>query len=259
MSRVEVVRSKSGGDYMLNRFFVAATLALLVGCQATSSPEATKQTWDRGYMHALHVAGNKFCGYYLDHEYTQVCMKNFSAEARKRGRKFPVVVFLHGCQRFSGEYAAWLADLGYITFSPDSFQREGRSPHCATGVSKDLIHLMRQSEITYAREQLRKLDWVDQSRVFLVGMSEGGRDVADHSGEGYKAKVILAYNCKHGSPAGSLPVLSLVGDGDTKWGGSLCDGSGPNSFAFYVPNRAHGFKGDKFASEKIKMFLGQFK
>ena len=245
---------------MLNRFFVAATLALLVGCQATSSPEATKQTWDRGYMHALHVAGNKFCGYYLDHEYTQVCMKNFSAEARKRGRKFPVVVFLHGCQRFSGEYAAWLADLGYITFSPDSFQREGRSPHCATGVSKDLIHLMRQSEITYAREQLRKLDWVDQSRVFLVGMSEGGRAVADHTGAGFKAKVILAYDCKKGLASGSEPVLNLVGILDWEWGNGLCGVSGrPNSFAFNVPERGHSFLEDEFASEKIKMFLGQFK
>ena len=103
---------------------------------------------------------------------------------------------------------------------------------------------MRQAEITYARQQLRKLDWVDQSRVFLAGMSEGGRDVADHSGEGYKARIILAYNCKHGSPGGSLPVLSLVGDDDDEWGGTLCDGPEPNSFAFYVPNRAHKLVGD---------------
>ena len=117
---------------------------------------------------------------------------------------------------------------------------------------------MRQAEITYARQQLRKLDWVDQSRVFLTGNSEGGRGVAYHSGKGFKAKIILAYNCIKGLPAGSLPVLSLVGDDDTKWGGTLCSDSGPNSFAFFVPNRGHGFVGDKFASEKIKMFLGQF-
>ena len=78
---------------MLNRFSVAATLALRVGCQTTSSPEATKQTSDRGYMHALNVAGNKFCGYYLDHEYTQVCMKNLSAEARTRGGNSPSSYF----------------------------------------------------------------------------------------------------------------------------------------------------------------------
>ncbi len=117
---------------------------------------------------------------------------------------------------------------------------------------------MRQAEITYARQQLGKLDWVDQSRVFLAGNSEGGRGVADHSGKGFKAKIILAYNCNKGSPAGSLAVLSLVGEEDTTWGGRLCNDSGPNSFAFYVPNRGHGFVGDKFASEKIKIFLGQF-
>ena len=244
---------------MLNRFFVAATLVLLVGCQTTSSPEATKPTWDRGYLHARNIAGNKFCGYYLvDHEYTRACMKNFSAEARKRGRKFPVVIFLHGCLHVDGEHAAWLAGLGYIVFSPDSFQREGRRSSCARGVPKPGIHSMRQSEITYARKQLRKFDWIDQSRVFLVGMSEGGRAVADHTGAGFKAKVILAYNCEWGSVAGLLPMLNLVGDLDHKWGQGLCTVSRPNSSAFYVPDRGHTFLEDEFASEKIKKFLGQF-
>ena len=110
---------------MLNRIFVTATLTLLVGCQTTSSPEATKPTWDRAYMHALNVGGNQFCGYPMVSEATQTCMVNFSAEARKRGRKFPVVVFLHGCFRFNPRYGRWLADLGYIVFSPDSFQRQG--------------------------------------------------------------------------------------------------------------------------------------
>ncbi len=242
---------------MLNRFFVAATLAILVGCQTTSSPEATKPTWDRGYMHALHVAGNKFCGYYVDHDYTQACMKNFSAEARKRGRKFPVVVFLHGCLHVDGEYGLWLADLGYIVFSPDSFQRDGRRSQCVG--AKPGILSMRQSEITYAREQLRKLEWVDQSRVFLVGKSEGGRAVADHGGAGFRAKVILSYDCHAGQASGSEPVLNLVGKLD-EWGNDLCGVSGrPNSFAFNVPERGHTFLADEFASEKIKMFLGQFK
>ncbi len=245
---------------MLNRFFAIATLTLLVGCQAASSPEATKPTWDRGYLHAFNVAGNKFCGYPMIVEKTRTCMKKFSADARKRGRKFPVVVFLHGCRRFTGEYGRWLADLGHIVFSPDSFQRDGRRSQCNVGVPKPGIHWMRQSEITYTREQLRKLDWVDQSRVFLVGMSEGGRAVADHTAAGFKAKIVLSYDCQAGPVAGSQPVLNLVGILDHEWGNDLCAVSGrPNSFAFNVPERGHSFLGDKFASEKIKMFLGQFK
>ncbi len=256
---------------MLNRIFVTATLTLLVGCQTTSSPEATKPTWDRGYLHALNVGGNQFCGYPMVGEDTQTCMVNFSAEARKRGRKFPVVVFLHGCLRFNPRYGRWLADLGYIVFSPDSFQREGRRSECTHGVSKDFIHSMRQSEITYAREQLRKLDWVDQSRVFLVGMSEGGWAVANHTGAGFKAKIIMSYDCHDrqdrpgtgcfsGPVAGSQPVLNLVGELDHEYGNDLCAVSGrPNSFAFNVPERGHTFLEDEFASEKIKMFLGQFK
>lgn len=244
---------------MLHRFFVFAALVLLTGCQTTSSPEATKPTWDRGYLHAINVAGNEYCGYPLIVEKTRACLSNISAETRNKGRKFPVVVFLHGCRRFSGEYGLWFARMGYIVISPDSFQREDRRSVCSHGVTKGDILSMRQSEISYAREQLEKLDWVDQSRIFLVGQSEGGRAVADHSGKGFKAKIILAYNCSHGSPVGSRPVLSLVGENDHEWGNALCTVSRPKSFAFYVPNRGHEVRGDKFATEKIKMFLEQFK
>ena len=243
---------------MFSRILASATLALLVGCQTTSSPDAAKPTWDRGYMYLLNVAGNEFCGYYVDHRYTQVCMRNLSDAARDSGKKFPVVVFLHGCLKFDGDYGRWLAKLGNIVFSPDSFQRTGRTSQCSRGASKGHILSMRQSEITYAREQLEKLDWVDQSRVFLVGTSEGGRAVADHSGAGYKAKIILSYDCGRGPVKGSLPVLNLVGKLDLEWGNGLCVVSGPNSFAFNVPDRGHTFLGDQFASEKIKMFLGQF-
>lgn len=245
---------------MLNRLFVIATLTLLVGCQATSSPEATKPTWDRAYLHAYNVGGNKICGWPMISEDTQTCMVNFSADARKRGRKFSVVVFLHGCLRVNHRYGRWLADLGYIVFSPDSFQRDGRRSQCVAGYSKPGIYLMRHSEITYAREQLRKFDWVDQSKVFLVGMSEGGWAVAQHTAAGFKAKIIMSSDCNGGPVAGSQPVLNLVGILDYEYGNDLCDVSGrPNSFAFNVPERGHTFLEDKFASEKIKMFLGQFK
>jgi len=245
---------------MLNRCFVTAALALLVGCQTTSTPEATKPTWDRGFLHARNVAGNKFCGYYLDHEYTDKCQKNFSKAAQNTGKKFPVIVFLHGCAKFMGDHSMWLVDLGYIVVSPDSFQREGRVGQC--GGDKFHILPMRNAEINYAREQLKKMDWVDQSRVFLVGVSEGGWAVADHSGKGFRAKIIMGYGCQADPISGSLPVLNLVGDldRDRRGGNMLCSVSGrPNSEAVNVPEGAHLFRDNEFASEKIKMFLEQFK
>ena len=246
---------------MFNRIFVAATLILLIGCQTTSSPEATKPTWDRGYLHARNIAGNKFCGYYLvDHEYTDKCQENFSKAVKNTGKRFPVIVFLHGCLKVMGEHSLWLADLGYIVVSPDSFQREGRAGICFG--SKPHILAMRDAEITYAREQLKKMDWVDQSRVFLAGVSEGGRAVADHSGKDFRAKIVMAYGCHADPISGSLPVLNLVGDLDrvSKGENMLCSVSGrPNSEAVNLPERAHLFLEDELASEKIKTFLGQFK
>lgn len=244
---------------MLNRFLVVATLGLLVGCQNTMSPEATKPTWDRGYLHALNIGGNEFCGYYLDHKYTQECENNFTKSARNTGNKFPIIVFLHGCAKVMSEHSLWLAGLGYIVVSPDSFQREGRVGQCRG--SKPRILSMRDAEITYARQQLSELDWVDQARVFLAGVSEGGRAVADHSGTGFRAKIIMAYGCHAASISGSLPVLNLVGDldRDSSAGNMLCDVRGrPNSEAVNVPERAHLFLEDEFASAKIKTFLAQF-
>ena len=244
---------------MFVRRFAVLAFAVLAGCVTATSSEATKLTWDRGFLHALNIGGNKYCGYYLDHEYTDKCQKVFSQTAQRTGKNFPVIVFLHGCLRFMGDHSLWLADLGYIVVSPDSFQRKDRVGQCHG--SKPHILSMRDAEITYARKQLKKMDWVDQSRVFLVGVSEGGRAVADHSGKGFRAKIILAYGCHAASISGSLPVLNLVGDLD-RYGSSgnlLCNVSGrSNSEAANVPERAHLFLGDTFAGTKIKTFLAQF-
>jgi hypothetical protein len=72
---------------------------------------------------------------------------------------------------------------------------------------------------------IRDLSWVDQERVLLMGISEGGAAVAEWSQPGFVAHIILANNCngnQPGAPKGT-PVLAIIGEEDSHSGESSCD------------------------------------
>jgi hypothetical protein len=238
------------------KYVIAFTVFALSSC-ATTNPEATKSTWDRGYLHAIKVGGNEYCGYPLIVKSTQECLQKLSATTKRTSKQYPIIVFAHGCLRVQADHSTWLASLGYIVVSPDSFARDGRYPACD---GSGTIISMRIAEITYAREQLKTFDWVDQSRVYMVGVSEGGMGVAEHSGKDFRAKIVMAYGCRGGGVTGSIPVLNLVGelDDDSSAKNVLCVVRGSQSSARHVPDRGHLFLGDEFATKEIKQFLAQF-
>ncbi len=226
----------------------------LSACAIT--PESTRPTWERAFLHVSSDSLAEHCEGVVSTAYARKCMERLSEVAASTGRQFPVIVFLHGCLRTMGEHARWLARLGYVVVSPDSFARERRGVSC-TG-SSALIG-MRIAEASFARERLRGFDWVDQERVILAGVSEGGMGAGQHPGEGFRAKVVMAWGCHNGSIRGSVPALNLVGALDTdnpRAMNQLCALRG-ESRAVHVPGRAHLFPGDAFATREIQAFLNR--
>ena len=145
------------------------------------------------------------------------------------GNKVPVVLYMHGCKGFSrqGErFRDLMTSEGYAFFAPDSFQRPGRRQCGKQGRLQERVSL-RKEEVQYAFEQIRNLSWVDQSRVILMGFSEGGNTTDNWSEPGFAAHIIMGSACTlvGGSPAAPLgiPVLAVVGSNDEYRPGKSCD------------------------------------
>ena len=149
-----------------------------------------------------------------------------AAEHVKAGAKAPAILFLHGCSgliRGGAGYRLLLLAAGYALFEPDAYARPGHS--CETSSMTK-----RRAEIEYALGEIRKLAWVDQNRVILMGNSEGGRAVAEWDAPGFAAHIVLASNCaafrtREGAAPRAppdVPVLAVVGVDDELLHGSSC-------------------------------------
>ncbi len=148
------------------------------------------------------------------------------------GKKFPAVVFLHGCSGIGkGTHTRinFLATNGYAVIAPPSMARKKYPQSCDRenlrgGLYRDTLK-MRQFDAGYAIEKTKALAWVDPRRVYLVGLSEGGIAAATFRSESGKAsvraRVVEAWTCHAGwdeyrginAPAGE-PVLTLLASED---------------------------------------------
>ncbi len=170
------------------------------------------------------------------------------------GATAPAVVWLHGCSgmpRGPIGYRIYLMSKGYALFEPDSFARPGRKP--CTGNNLPL----RREEIAFALRRIRELPWVDQARIVLAGVSEGGRAVGGWERAGFAAHIILAAACgdKSGRPhaPGSVPVLAIVGSQD----GASCNVTRKvgGSRSIIIPGAPHGIMDRKEVKEALERFL----
>ena len=137
----------------------------------------------------------------------------------KPGASTPAVLVLHGCSGMTygtTQYRRFFIGSGYALFEPSSYARPGK--RCGEGYYQQSFH-ERVEELEQALVEIRKLPWVDQQRVFLMGISEGGRVVAAWAGEGFAGLIIVAAPCSaelEQIPAApkSVPVLAMVGEND---------------------------------------------
>ena len=142
-----------------------------------------------------------------------------------RQAALPVILYAHGCTGIgSGPFFKILARAGYVVIAPDSMARRYRPLQCdpktQTGGYNRFVYDFRLTEISFALDRLKRLSWVDQHKVFLIGVSEGGVAAALYRGDEFRARVIAQWTCT-GAPLEEgifapldEPVLSIVRDAD---------------------------------------------
>ncbi|MFP6759088.1 MAG: hypothetical protein VCC99_12865 [Alphaproteobacteria bacterium] len=191
----------------------------------------------------------------------------------------PVALYLHGCTGI-GNYMFFdtLARAGYAVIAPDSFARSYRplqcDPETTTGGKNLFVYDFRLAELTFALEQIGKLDWVDFDNLFLVGTSEGAVAAALFRAKVFNARVLAQWTCQ-GAPLvrgidapPATPILAIVGADDPYYAsantsqqqgdcGTFIAGR-PGSRSLVLPEGAgHNIYDDPRAVGEIIGFMGE--
>jgi dienelactone hydrolase len=125
-----------------------------------------------------------------------------SVESVPADRRWPVVVYLHGCTGLTQHDFHWantLKGLGFVVVQPDSFARANRKPNCdprtyQLGAFPQAAE-MRDEEVRYAVERAKSAPWADPARVFVMGHSEGGRTAMTNVVSGVRGTIISGWGC----------------------------------------------------------------
>lgn len=197
------------------------------------------------------------------------------------------VFYMEGSGKFSKGFTfrEWITgEAGHIFFAPDSYQGEGR-PTYTTPASKVLyekVHQYRQAEINYAVSRLSELLFIDQSKMFLMGNSEGGLAAARYTGNEFKARIILSWACEAGyytdfpdlgSHPDKHPILNIMGQNDNFFGKDSAlnqhkniQGHCAKALSDYknakivlLPNTGHNLINNPLIKSEILSFIEMFK
>ena len=218
-----VMRPDSAMFERLTRWVLIGVAGIAAGCSMLdlgAGRSDVERTWYGGWIALPGVA---------DQPPTIGLMSTLdvSAELAKRApsRRWPVVVFLHGCTGLGDTvFLKRLAAAGYVVVAPDSMARRFRPLQCDAGRKRGGFNLFvydfRMTELSFALHMLRRRPWVDTDNLFLVGASEGGVAAALYRGDAFNARVITQWTC-HGAPLvsgisapPSTPVLAIVRSSD---------------------------------------------
>ncbi len=161
-------------------------------------------------------------------------------------RPSPVVIYLHGCTGIEREsdvrWARFIQENGFIAVLPNSMARTGRKPNCDPKTKKSGLFpqapAMRQEEIRFAVEQLKKCRWADNRNIFLMGHDEGGVAAARTRLDGFRGIIISGWHCTfRGRPDFDgifapldTPLLTLEWSRDAWYAGTPRDGSCASKF-----------------------------
>jgi hypothetical protein len=196
-----------------------------------------------------------------------------------KGRRLPLVIYLHGCTGIGNtEALQTIASSGFVVIAPNSFARRFRPLQCRpsrqSGGQNIFVYDFRLTEVSYAVHRLRDVPWVDWTKAFLLGVSEGGVAAALYRGNEFAGRVITQWTCQ-GHPfirgiasGGGEPVLAIVRKSDPWYGhDDGIDQSGhcgdafagrPNSFSYVLEGEGgHDVMGNPRALEAIIDFFSR--
>lgn len=181
-------------------------------------------------------------------------------------RSMPAIVYIHGSdgiQESTLDLARALTQGGFVVFLPDSFKRPGRVSNCDGKTLKcgqwPEVYRHRDEEIAYAAQAIRRVPFIDPTRVVLVGHSEGGIAVAQYAGDFYAGIVISGWYCGPwtrgrdkfiGNYSGikspqTIPILSIYSQSDPWYiGGGGLNGDCSRYFKGRAPSQALFYSGE---------------
>lgn len=238
-----------------------ALLASVLLLPACTPPEGTRGesgialTWERARVFvpgqlvgkgAQHPSGDMSNAYI--HE---------ALASRAPGTRLPVILYMHGCAGFLdlSSIGLFFAARGYATVAPHSFANPHRPPPCnyktrTAGSGWRTVRRLRQKEIHYAVARLRELPWVDARRMYLFGISEGGRAATLYGGEGFRGHIALDAHCAGDNNTHTLhvppttPLLAVLAKNDPWYKGSGAPpcrvGNRPHSRSIVLDTTGHG-------------------
>jgi len=145
----------------------------------------------------------------------------------KSKKSIPTLFYMHGSAGFSkGEtYRKWIVnEANFIFFAPNSFKIKKRPTYKTPSSIKkyEKVHRLRQAEIIYNLKKIKKLEFIDFDKLFLMGNSEGGLACAAYKGNEFKARIVTAFSCENSYYSKDFkigskkyePFLNIIGTHD---------------------------------------------
>gem|GEM_PF-4188953 len=115
--------------------------------------------------------------------------------------RWPVIMLIAGCQQsIPTRFMKALAEQGYVVVAPDSHARFLNPLICIEGKgdawNAEKTIQLRQTEIRYSLNHLKKISWVDLENLFLLGLHDGAAPVSLYKGLDVKARILSEWNCQ---------------------------------------------------------------
>jgi len=207
--------------------------------------------------------------------------------AFKSDKKFTTVFYMQGSGKFSKgvTFREWITgEAGHVFFAPNSHEGKGRPTYSSPAPKYiyEKVHEYRQAEIKYALSRISEIPFIDETKMFLMGNSEGALAAARYAGEEFKARMVLSWTCepgyytdypKVGSSHKDHPFLNIVGRDDAYFGkfshyNKKYNNEGhcgdalfryQNAKVVILPNTGHNVMTNPFTKPEVLGFIEMFK